>query len=232
MNNHKNSYHPLFIVLFVLDLLPHEVIQQIPKSTRNDWDKRKLEQAFGYQFCTLYMKHFNDVAYAYKYSFTRYTLAIAIGIKKTMVAITGNHTLYKKLMRSQANGIIEHINTLAHKGFSVAKACKLFGLKTSWYNYHKRKINCPLNALKHCFKQHPLQLTFTEQNTIKQWIHQLQNAGKTLTHLYYEALNKNIVFCAKTTFFMYAKLLGYKRAFRKPKAKRKKGHRANAIFAC
>ncbi len=147
-----------------------------------------------------------------------------------MIAITQHHSLYKKLMRTQANSIVRHINTLAHKGFSVAKACKLFGLKTSWYNYHKRKINCPLNAMKNCFKQHPLQLTLPEQSNIKQWIHQAQNAGKTLTHLYYEALNKNIVFCSKTTFFMYANVLVYKRAFRKPKAKRKIGHRANAVF--
>jgi hypothetical protein len=178
----------------------------------------------------MYLKHFNDVAYAHKYSFTRYTLTTAIAIQKTLLAITQHSLLYKKLLRAQAGNIVEHITALAHKGLTVPKACKLFGLKASWYHYHKQKINCPLNTLRNCFKQHPNQLTHAEQNNIKNFVQLEENKNKNLTQLFYTALNNAVVFCCKQTFNFYAKLLGYKKAFVKPKAKRKKGYRATAIF--
>jgi hypothetical protein len=230
MQQHKNNYHPLFTILFLLNLLPYEVVQQIPRTTQNDWKNKNFENCFGFVHCALYIKHFNDVAYAHKYSFTRYTLSIAISIQKTLLTITQQSNLYKKLLRTQKHNIVEHITTLAHKGFSVAQACKLFGLKASWYHYHKRQMNCPLNALKACFKQHPNQLTYSEQQAIKQHIHLPENNNKNLTQLLYEALNKAIVFCCKQTFNLYAKLHGYKAPFKKPKAKTKKGFRASAIF--
>jgi len=228
MQHHKNNYHPLFIVLFVLDLLPHEAVKQIPRTTRNEWKNKNLQKTFGFSFCALYIKYFDDVVFAHKYTFSRYAFSIVIDIQKTFLAITQKATLYKKLLRTQAHNIVEHITTLALKGFSVKQACKLFGLKKSWYQYHKRKINCPLNAIRICFKQHPNQLTYSEQQTIKHWIQKDEN--KNLTQLYYEALNKQIVFCSKNTFNHYATLCGYKKAFRKPKAKSKKGYRANHLF--
>jgi hypothetical protein len=230
MQHPKNSYHPLFIILFVLDLLPYEVVQTIPRATRLDWSKRNLQNCFGQVHCALYLKHFTDVAYAHKYSFTRYTLTTAITIQKTFLAITQGSQLYKKLLRTQAYNIIEHITTLAHKGFTVAKACQLFGLKTSWYHYHKRKINCPLNDLKTCFKQQTNQLTLAEQQAIKTFVKQEEQQNKNLTQLFYTALNNAIVYCCQQTFNFYAKLFGYKKPFVKPKAKRKKGFRASAIF--
>jgi hypothetical protein len=230
MHHHKNHYHPLFTILFILDLLPYEVVQQIPRTTRKDWKQKNFEHSFGFAHCTLYLKHFNDVAYAHKYSFTRYTLSIAIQIQKTLLAITQQSSLYKKLLRTQKQNIIEHITNLARKGFSVTQACKLFGLKTSWYHYHKRIINCPLNLLKTCFKQHPNQLTYAEQQAIKQHIQNPDSKNKNLTQLLYEALNNALVFCGKQTFNFYAKLSGYKTPFIKPKAKRKKGFRATTIF--
>src|SRR5690606_28540672 len=73
-------------------------------------------------------------------------------------------------------------------------------------------------------------LTYAEQNSIKNWVSLALNAGKNLTQLYYEALNRKIIFCCKNTFNLYAQLSGYKKAFRKPKAKPKKGYRANHLF--
>jgi hypothetical protein len=228
MQHHKNRYHPLFTILFMLDLLPYEVAQQIPRTTRLTWNKKNLAQTYGHQHCGLYLKHFEDVAFAHQYKWIRYTLAITTEIQKTLLTITTQTTLYKKLLRAQKENIIEHITALALKGFTVVKACKLFGLKPSWYYYHKRIIDCPLNALKKCFKQHPNQLTFAEQQAIKKHIQVEEN--KNLTQLFYEALNKAVVFCCKETFSIYAKLLGYKTPFKKPKAKVEKGFRASAVF--
>ncbi len=84
--------------------------------------------------------------------------------------------------------------------------------------------------LKVCFRQHPNQLSYKEQQTIKNWVTADKNSGKNLTQLYYEALNNNIIFCSKKNFNQYAKKMGYKRASRTPKAKQQKGYRASYLF--
>jgi hypothetical protein len=230
-NTHiQNCYHPLFIVLFIHQLLPPEHIKKIPRTTRQNWNKYDYQKAYGYEHCTIYQKHLKDIKRAHKYAFTKYVMSIATDILNTIVAITDNTLFYKKILRTQKNKIVEHISNLALKGFPLKRACKLFGIKTSWYQYHKRKINCPLSNLRYCFKQHPNQLTYIEQNNIKKWMELTQNKTKNLTGLYYEALNNAIIFCSKTTFNLYAYLNGYKKIFRKPKAKKKKGFRASAIF--
>lgn len=230
MHHQKNDYHPLIILLFLLDMLPFEVVKQIPRTTLNDWKKKSLEQCFGASHCAIYVKHFNDVSYAYKYSFTRHALSIAICIQKTLQTITSQNKLYKKILRTQKSNIIEHITTLAQKGFTTNKACKLFGIKPSWYLYHKQKLNCPLNALKTCFRQHTNQLTYKEQQQIKQHIQHPNNKNKNLTQLFYEALNSSLIFCCKQTFNLYAKQYGYRQAIRKAKDKRQIGFRASSIF--
>ena len=83
----KNCYHPLFVMLYVLKLLPLEVAVQIPKSTRQDWDNRNYEGAYGFEHCGLYIKQFNDVSYAHRFTFTRYVLTTAIGIQKTFLEV-------------------------------------------------------------------------------------------------------------------------------------------------
>lgn len=170
MERRKNTYHPLFTILFIQELLPKEVAQQIPSSTRNDWNHKQLENYKGAEHCTIYTSQFNSLTKAHKYTYTRYTLTIMISILNTFIDIAENSLVYKKLLRTKANEIIQHITNLAQKGFSVKQACHIFGIKKSWYQYHKRKINCPMSKLRLCFKKNPQQLTSQEQNTIKKWI--------------------------------------------------------------
>ena len=179
MKRHKKKYHPLFSLLFILKLLPSETIKEIPRTTKNDWKKRKIDDCFGFEYCAIYIKHFDNIAHACKYSLKRYTLSACVSIKKTLLAITNNLT-YKKLLRTKRYDIVSHITALYQKGFSVPKACKLFGIPSSWYYYHKRIVNCPSNILRNCFKQNPNQLSYGEQQAIKKWIALDENKSKNL----------------------------------------------------
>lgn len=87
----------------------------------------------------MYLKYFNDVRFAHQYTFTRYTLSIAVQIQQTFLAITQSSLLYKKLLRTQSENIITHITTLVKKGFTLASACKLFGLKKVGINITNEK---------------------------------------------------------------------------------------------
>lgn len=229
-NRTKEVYHPLFVILFMLDLLPKEVVDKIPANTKKYWKNKNLQNTFGVEYCTIYIEQFNNVSSAYKYTFSRYTLTTALTIQKTILDIVENSWQYKKLIRFKATEIVQHITTLVHKGFSLKQACKIFGIKKSWYHYHKQKIVCPVSYIRACFKQRPNQLTTQEQNTIYEHLKHDDSKDKTLTQLYFELLNAEKLFCSKNTFCTYAYKTGFKKKFKKPNAKRKDGFRANAIF--
>lgn len=46
----KQSYHPFVLVAFYLDILPENLLDWIPRSTKNDWQHKKLTELFGYDW--------------------------------------------------------------------------------------------------------------------------------------------------------------------------------------
>ena len=46
----KASYHPYLLVAFYLNCLPENILQIIPRSTRFDWQHRKIQDSFGYDW--------------------------------------------------------------------------------------------------------------------------------------------------------------------------------------
>jgi hypothetical protein len=73
-------------------------------------------------------------------------------------------------------------------------------------------------------------LSHQQHTKIHNWINKEDNKCQNLTHLFYKGMAEGIVFCAYNTFKWFAYKAGYKKAFRKPKTKNKKGFRAEAIF--
>src|ERR1019366_2286042 len=49
-NNTKTCYHPYLLVAFYLNCLPENILQFIPRSTKYDWDKREIQNSFGYDW--------------------------------------------------------------------------------------------------------------------------------------------------------------------------------------
>jgi len=49
-NNTKTCYHPYLLVTFYLNCLPENILQFIPRSTKYDWDKREIQNSFGYDW--------------------------------------------------------------------------------------------------------------------------------------------------------------------------------------
>jgi hypothetical protein len=46
----KTSYHPYLSVAFYLNCLPKNILQIIPRSTRYDWNRRDIQDSFGYDW--------------------------------------------------------------------------------------------------------------------------------------------------------------------------------------
>src|ERR1035437_10167338 len=49
-NSTKTCYHPYLLVAFYLNWPPENILQIIPRSTKYDWDKRKIKNSFGYDW--------------------------------------------------------------------------------------------------------------------------------------------------------------------------------------
>ncbi len=172
------------ILLYKYDLLKPEEVKAIPKSTRQDWDKKNLEKCYGQDICALYVSNLHDLSGAFKYSYIRYILSTSVIIQKTLTSLLGKSKDFKKVKRDNSAEIINLIHSLIQKGISIKRACKFLDVKKSWYHYHRNKHECPKSLFKFCFRKHPNQLTEKEQNKIKSWIFLDKNQGKAKTTIF------------------------------------------------
>jgi transposase len=136
---------------------------------------------------------------------------------------------YKKKMRQKSASILSQVDEFLQHGLTIKSACRIFGINHNWYYRQKLKIQCQVSPKGKCYKQQPNQLTASEVNNIQEVISHKKNFGKTLTTLYYLAMNTGKLFCGKSTFINYAHALGYKKR-KINKSLPKKGFKASRPF--
>ena len=232
MNNnfYKRNYHPIIIVLYVSGMLDVQQLNQLPKTTKHNWNQFKHENYFGMEWAEKYIHQFDAIkevfASAFLYKSLRFMVKSHRGYHKMLQELTYN----KNLLKLHANTIITSIEDMcAFAKVNVKTACKFYGISKDWYYLQKRKIVCEISPLKSCYRQHPNQLTQHEIAMIEKSVFDEHNNGKSKTTLYYTAMNSGEMFCGKSTFSKYATALGYKKQKRFKKM-RKKGFRATRIF--
>lgn len=211
-------------------MLDVEQLENIPKNTRNNWDKFKHESYDCDEWIQPYLKNFEDIRDVYTRAHLYKTMKTIVSISNGYRKVLSEITKHKKTLKNNADTIVNSIDKLIKvSNIKTKRACSFYGVSKEWYYREKRKIRCSLSTFKLCYKQHPNQLTQNESIAIEQVIFNPSNFGKTKTTLYYLALEKQIISCAKSTFCKYATALGYQ----KPKFKNKitkKGFRATRLF--
>lgn len=232
MNNdfYKRNYHPIIILLYVSRMLDAQQLNQLPKTTKHNWNKFKHENYFGVEWAENYIHQFDNIkdvfASAFLYKTMRFMVKSHRGYHKMLQELTYN----KNLLKLHANTIITSIKEMCvFAKINVKTACKYYGISKDWYYLQKRKIYCEISPIKSCYKQHPNQLTQHEIGIIHKVVSAPENQGNTKTTLYYDSMDKGIIYCGKSTFNKYATAFGYQKPirFKRPK---KKGFRASRIF--
>ena len=227
---YKRTYHPFIIVLYTSNMLNHEQLAQIPKTTKHNWNKFSHEDCYGYDWAIDYIKQFEEIKEVFASKFLFSSLRFLAMTRQGYLHILGELANHKKLLKRHASKIITSIEYLANfTGVTVISACKYYGVSKDWYYSEKRKLVCNVSPFKSCYKQYPNQLTRNEVVTIENLVGNPIHFGKTKTTLYYHALNHDIVTCGKSTFLKYVNALGYikPKRFKQPK---KMGFRASRIF--
>ncbi|MBL4880303.1 MAG: hypothetical protein JKX82_03160 [Oleispira sp.] len=227
---YKRNYHPLVILLYTSGMLDAVQIRQLPKTTKHNWNQFKHQNYYGNQWAASYIKQFDDIKEVFASAFLYKSLRFLVETRKGYLAMLGEFSHNKQLLKLHASKIIssiEYMKSLAK--VNVVTACKYYGVSKDWYYKEKSKIICGISPFQKCYRQRPNQLTTSEVVTIENLVTNPVSYGKTKTTLYYHALRNKLIFCGKSTFNKYASALGY----RKPKRfarERKKGLKASSVF--
>jgi transposase InsO family protein len=222
----KQSYHPVFVMLYHLDRLTPGQIALIPSSTRSDWKRRDLSQAAGFDA--------EDPRFA-----AVEMLCEMSGVKTMRQAVKGLYHLYrfhagvfeqargiKRIWREKRDEIVNVIRRL-QPAFGLARACRLLRVSVASFHRWSPGIACPSSPMTLCRKRHPLQISMPEQRAIETYTRNLEFAGWSLASIYWQMVRDAAAGFALTTFYKYVRLLRIERPrYRKPRPRT--GIRASA----
>lgn len=212
-------------------MLTPEQIQQIPRTTRNDWKQFSHNEYYGYELAKNYIDDFDHIKTVLTNKHLKFGMKMLCSMSAGYKDLLSSIEKSKKLMRENALQLTTSIELIARKGnVSIKKASALFGVSKAWYYRHRTKKTCEKSILNKCFKQYPNQLAFEEVNTIEQIISKPENRGKTKATLYYDSMRKGLIACGRTAFSKYANLLGYLKYKKEKNENRQKGFKATRPF--
>lgn len=106
----------------------------------------------------------------------------------------------------------QQLNRIHQRFRKVIPSSKLFhwmnisSQKLSSWNRHRK---CNLSLLQLCRSSHPHQLVGKEVNAIKSYLDKHLPSLKVKTLVYAKMIRKRAAFCSLTTFYIYARLLGF-----------------------
>ncbi len=201
---HKRSYHPMLIVLFHLQLLDKELLQNIPPSTKTYWKQTLQENQFGYVAIAAYMQKHEDIRSVYTskllFRFMRFSCRIYDGFSqmKTLLPKT-------KFIKRAVEKISVHVVSALAQKTSVALASRVMGFSKQTYYRLRAQISCHASKLKRCFRSLPQQLAMREVQTIDKAMNDPVNFHKTRTTIFYTLLNEDKLACSLSTFYQYSR---------------------------
>lgn len=228
---HKRRYHPLIILLFHSGILTTDQIKELPKTTKYNWKGFQHENYYGYHLVSDYIQQFDDIKTVYARKNLFRTVRLICNVSDGYHGTLDELNQKQKVLREQANKLVSAIErTVKYAGISARKVCRIFKVDEDWYYRQKQKLSCSLSKIGQCFKQVPNQLTLQEAGVIEEIVCEAKNKGRTLATLYYKAMWDGLIFCARSTFYKYAHLLGYEKPERKENKRCPNHFRASRPF--
>jgi len=230
MTKTKRCYHPYIPLLYKLNILENDFTCQVPSSTLHEWKNRDFDSSFG---ADLVLKHFPSMDLIQDYISKR-KFARIINASYRIYNVYSNIYSTIKINRSQIEKYQKQIVCsieIIKETIGFDKALRAFHLSHQQFYRWKNKVNCKVNESFLCRKRHPLQLSSKEIKTIKSYLFNSSFIYWPLSSIYYKMLRNKDAFMSLTTFYKYAKILGFKK--QKPHCRNKKyslGIRANKPF--
>ena len=219
LNDHRHSYHTNIKILTKLNLLPREVISQIPKSNLSRWKNSDFSNIFGIE---LYQEHIDTIKELMKHKiFVKSCLAL-LRIKNTLIEVFKTNRK-KKIKDIKLKKIIVHTINRVKQIICLEKAVQYFKITIHQYYVwaNQVKTKCLKTIIEKCPRLYPQQLTEKEIKTMSDILQDNQFKGWPVYSIAWHAIKNNLLYVSVHTWYKYSKLLGL---FKPLPQSRKKNH--------
>ncbi len=161
----KRIYHPMFIALFMENVLDKTLVSQIPKSTRHQWKQTNQTDMFGFEHISNYAGNLASVKEIFEVTFLQKSSIAICKIYRCFRKIVNEFKGYKNAFNKHGYSIVNTIDYLISV-ININTACRLFNISTQKFYRLKNKLYCSTSVNNLCYKLHPQQLTLKEVENI------------------------------------------------------------------
>jgi len=201
----KRKYSTGLIVKYKLGLLSTDIIREIPSSTRSYWKNEiSINKIFGIE--NFQEDEDNIKLLKLIYENERLTKLVRLLSKSYIILLQIFNTIENKNIKLYKNkniiiNIIDEYKTI----FGVKKVCKLLNISYKKYFTWKYMIaNCVDPIKEVCKRVSPMQLSFFEQNTIKNYLLNQEYENWGIANIYYQMIKDNSATMSLSSFRNYS----------------------------
>lgn len=231
MRNNYKKYHSDVKVCYALgiqnQILPDTFIESIPNTTSHYWKNQDPDKYVGGEYASGIQNALDDTKLFLDKRLTlgRKTFSKLGRLYIAIITLIGKEN-FKKLIKSNRNIFVDLIENLGDD-FPIEKKVLLRFLQISKQQYAfwlaDRKFACSKSLIGQCFKRRPKQISNKEVTVLKKYMNNSKFKTWCIRSIWGKALRDGAISMAESTWYKYAKKLGYSQARKPGKKPRKKG---------
>ena len=200
-----------YIPFGLFENLPLEIQKQIPTTNKHRWQNESDDKYLGCEVSKFIKDEIELIKRTGKSNNAKLVLESYFVLSDAYQDIIGKVDGLMKKLANQKEKIVDIIENIKDI-IPIENALKIFNISRATYqNYKNLVINkCENSYFEWCTKKYPNQLLKNEVSKIKEYLEKKDFQYWSKSSVYLLALrNKDISICL-TTFYKYAKLLGFK----------------------
>jgi putative transposase len=220
----RKKYHSSIKIACKLNILPHDTLKLLPKSSIHRFKNTDFSEYFGYDIAVKLEDSQSIIKELFNCKCALVTAKAIIKVKNTIIHI--NEFKIKEFQKMKC--IISTINQVKDS-ISLDYALTLFNISKSTFYSWSFQINhiCFESFIGKCIKRFPNQISLNSINKIKSLCEDKIFKGWPIVSIYYYAKRNNILNISIHSWYKYTKLLGISERVSKCLKKRKTGVRAS-----
>lgn len=226
-----NRYHSDIKMCYALgiqnEILPEKFVKDIPNSTSHYWKDLDAEKFVGSELVSKIQNDLDDtkVFLDHRLKLGRQAFAQLGRLYLTLITLIGKDH-FKVLIRDNRSVFVDIIENLSDDfPFSKKEVLRFLMISKKQYSswLHDRKYACEQSLIGQCFKRRPNQISNREMNILKKYMKNPDFKTWCIRSIWGKAFRDGIVSMAKSTWYKYARKLGFSQEKKLPKKPRKKG---------
>ncbi|MCB0376116.1 MAG: hypothetical protein KDD04_09380, partial [Sinomicrobium sp.] len=221
MRENYNTYHPVILLLFWMNILPAHIKVHIPRSTLADWQARFLRNdLFGVSEVALFQEQMNFLLLLEKHRRLFAAFRALIHVNRLLVDMVQNRVPFKRMplvYRAQFVGIVNRFRNST----DIKRLLRMMGFSHQKLHSISRSLTvCGRSLRAICRTLHLQQLTQAEERVIHRYLCNEQYQHWSGRSIYLQMLRDGAAFCSLSSFYNIAAALGFSRKPHKSKHKR------------